>query len=330
MEKKDFLGIDVSKLTIDCHLYVKEEEKQFSNTQSGFKAMKRWIKQSAQLNLSELVICFEATGSYSFNLTKYFSDQEVEFTVESGYRIARTQGLVRGKDDAVDAYRISEYAYRHADKLRKYEMPSDDLIKLKKLYSLRKQIKTKLASFKARLNEEQRIDTFNFPELIDPQLAVIQCFTTQLAEIEKSMNTIIERNNELKKNYDLLVSIKGVGFVLASLTIVLTNNFTLFDDPRKFASYSGTAPFNYESGTSIKKGRRVSKLANSEMRAILTLAAKSARLHDPELKAYADRRLEKGKSKMSTINILRNKLINRMFAVVRKGKPYEIRGKKVA
>ena len=325
MEKKDFLGIDVSKLTIDCHLHMMQVAKQFKNAKSGFKSMERWIKQQTNLSLSELVICFEATGSYSFELTRYLADDNLEFTVDSGYRISRTLGLVRGKNDPVDALRIAEYAYRYADKLRVYQMPSDDLIQLHKLYNLRRKLKKDLAGYRTRLKEEKRIDFFNIPVLNDPQIAVIEALKQSVADVEKSMEAIIRGNSELQKNYDLLVSIKGVGFVTATLVIALTANFTLFDDPKKFASYSGTAPFSYQSGTSINKGKRVSKLANAEMRSILTQGAKCARQHDPELKAYADARAKAGKSPMSTINILRNKLISRMFAVIRKQKPYEIR-----
>ncbi len=325
MEKKDFLGIDVSKLTIDCHLHTMQITKQFKNTKNGFKSMERWIKQKANLNLSELVICFEATGGYSFELSRYLANANLEFTVDSGYRISRTLGLVRGKNDSVDALRIAEYAYRYADKLRIHKMPSDELILLQKLYNFRRKLKKDLASYKTRLKEEKRIEFFDIPMLNDPQTVVIESLKQSLADVEESIKAIIKGNSEMQKNYDLLVSIKGIGFVTATLVIALTANFTLFDDPKKFASYSGTAPFSYQSGTSINKGKRVSKLANAEMRSLLTQAAKSARQHDPELKAYADTRAKAGKSPMSTINILRNKLISRMFAVIRKQKPYEIR-----
>jgi hypothetical protein len=63
-------------------------------------------------------------------------------------------------------------------------------------------------------------------------------------------------------------------------------------------------------------------MANKKMKALLNLASGSAIQADPELKAYYKRRIEAGKSKMSTLNIVRNKLINRVFAVVKRGTPY--------
>ncbi len=52
------------------------------------------------------------------------------------------------------------------------------------------------------------------------------------------------------------------------------------------------------------------------------MAARSAITCDPELKAYYYRRVEQGKNKMSTLNIIRNKIIHRVFAVVQRGTPY--------
>jgi hypothetical protein len=43
---------------------------------------------------------------------------------------------------------------------------------------------------------------------------------------------------------------------------------------------------------------------------------------DKELKEYYLRRTENGKSKMSTINIVRHKILYRMFAVIKRQTPF--------
>lgn len=71
------------------------------------------------------------------------------------------------------------------------------------------------------------------------------------------------------------------------------------------------------------KGRsKVSRLANLEGKSLLHQCALSAVKSSPEMKIYYERRLEMGKSKMSTLNIIRNKLVARAFAVVNRGTPY--------
>jgi transposase len=104
--------------------------------------------------------------------------------------------------------------------------------------------------------------------------------------------------------------------------IVCTNGFTTFKTWRKFASYCGIAPFPNNSGTSVRGRTKVSHLANKEGKALLNLCASSAIQYNPEMKAYYRRRVEKGKNKMSTLNIIRNKLLARAFAVAQRGTPY--------
>lgn len=109
---------------------------------------------------------------------------------------------------------------------------------------------------------------------------------------------------------------------IALTAVVLTDNFTKFDQWRKFASYSGTAPFPNSSGTSVRGKTKVSNLANKKMKALLDQGAKSAIQHSPEMRMFYNNRIKNGKSKMSTINIIRNKLIARMFAVIKRKTPY--------
>ena len=119
-----------------------------------------------------------------------------------------------------------------------------------------------------------------------------------------------------------MVSVKGVGLVLASNFLASTNCFTAFKNSRKFACYAGIAPFEKQSGTSLNSKSRVSHYANKRLKSLLHLSATSAIQADPELKAYYQKRVKSGKSKMSTLNIVRNKIVNRIFAVVSRGTPY--------
>ncbi len=61
---------------------------------------------------------------------------------------------------------------------------------------------------------------------------------------------------------------------------------------------------------------------NVEYLSIIDLAAKTAIQHDIQLRSYYLERIEKGKPTMSTINVVRNKLLYRMFAVVKRQTPF--------
>jgi transposase len=151
---------------------------------------------------------------------------------------------------------------------------------------------------------------------------MIHYLSKQIDALEKEMTDLIKTDKKMIKLYNLIISVKGVGFVVASNILVMTNCFTSFKDSRKFACFAGIAPFDKQSGTSLKMKSKVSHYANKKMKSLLNLSASSAILADPELKAYYQRRVEEGKSKMSTLNIVRNKIVHRIFAVVQRGTPY--------
>ena len=125
----------------------------------------------------------------------------------------------------------------------------------------------------------------------------------------------------MKKNFDLATSVKGIGFVIAAFMLVTTNNFTSFENGRKYACYSGIAPFENSSGK-YKGKATVNHLANKKIKALLSNRANSAYQWDPELKAYYARKAKEGKEHQLIINSIRCKLVNRVFAVVKRQTPY--------
>lgn len=114
-----------------------------------------------------------------------------------------------------------------------------------------------------------------------------------------------------------------MGFAIAIHFIIATENFTRFSDARKLICYCGVAPFKHESGSSIRGKTRISHLANKKLKALLTSGAAAAVKWDPELKQKYEQKQAEGKHKRSALNIIRAKLIERMFAVVKRQSPYE-------
>jgi len=151
---------------------------------------------------------------------------------------------------------------------------------------------------------------------------MIEELSRQIKAIEKEMERIIEETAEIKKNYQLATSVKGVGLILGVSLLVYTDNFSKFETWRQFASYAGTAPFDYQSGSSIKRAKQVHCIANKRMKVLLSNAAASSIQHDPEMRLYYQKKIKEGKHKMQVQNIIRNKTIARVFATVKRGTPY--------
>ena len=117
----------------------------------------------------------------------------------------------------------------------------------------------------------------------------------------------------MKELYDLITSVVGVGTRTAVAMIVYTNEFENFTDARQLACYSGVVPFQKESGSSVRGRTRVSKMCNHTLKSLLHLSALSAVRHDPELKAYYEKKKAEGKNPMSVLNGVRNKLVHRIL-----------------
>jgi len=322
--KKEVLGIDISKLTIDVYLHVNQSHELFNNNPAGFRKLISWLKKG-KINIKDLLVCFEHTGMYSFELANFLTIKNIDYVMESAIQIKRSMGIVRGKNDKIDAQRIADYAYRRRDKLEFSVLPSKMIFKIQKLLSLRETMVKHRSSYKVTIQENSRILVKSeYKCFFEAQNKLVKSLTTQICKVEKEIKLIIASDLKLKNIYNLITSISGVGFIVAAYFISTTSCFTKFKNGRKYACYCGTAPFEYSSGTSIHFKTRVNPMANKKMKSLLNMSARSAITCDPELKEYYHRRVEQGKNKMSTLNIIRNKIIHRVFAVVNRGTPYVI------
>ena len=212
MKKKEVVGIDVSKLTIDAYIELAEVHAVFDNSTRGFKRLVKWIKKHIDCQLEELLVCFEITGLYSLQLASFLGQNNIDFVMENPIQIKRSMGMVRGKDDKVDSKRIAEYAYLRKEKLKLTTLPSDDLIKVQNLPSLRDRMVKQKAGYQASLGEYKRVleqqQAKDFFKMLKNMISVLK---KQITKAEKALLEIINSNQDLMKTYVLLTSIKGIG-----------------------------------------------------------------------------------------------------------------------
>ena len=323
MKIPHIIGADLSKKNIDFAIHQIKSHLKIENNYSGFQDLIRWFN-SQSIDVSKVMIVMEHTGLYSYQFEQFLHHHQISFTKISGLAIKRSMGLVRGKSDKQDAVRIAQYGFEKADRLTPDKPISDKLQRLQILYSTRERlVRTRAALIIAVKETQQAFCLKKADVIIATQLKVIKTQDQQIKKIDGEIQTIIEEEKTVKNNYHLLQSIKGVGKILALAAIIKTRNFTRFTNARKFACFCGTAPFENSSGTSIRKKTRVSHLADKRMKTLLDLAAKSAIQHDKELREYYLKRVANGKSKMSTINVVRNKILYRMFAIIKRQTPYQ-------
>jgi transposase len=323
LEIREVVGIDVGKEKLDVHVHSRKISSSFKNTITEIKAMVNWAIKKSAVEKTFLLFVFEHTGLYSQTLALYLSEKEYNFVMIPGLEIKRSLGLSRGKSDKIDAEKIAQYGYRRREELSPYIIDVKEVSEIKKLLSLREKLVTQRAGYKSTFGEYKKFMKRKENEILfSVHEKMIKELTKQIEKIESKIDGIIKSNSKIKKQYELINTIKGVGPQTALFMIAYTNGFTRFQTWRKFASYCGIAPFPHSSGKSLKGKTKVSGLANKKIKSLLDMCAKTAIQSNPEMKVYYMRRVSEGKEKMSTINIIRNKLLSRIFAVVNRETPY--------
>lgn len=318
------VGADLSKKSIDLAIYPAKQHLSIENSKSGFQQLLKWLKQCTE-DLSEIILVMEHTGLYSYCFEKFLFEKGIQFSKVNPVDIKYSLGVTRGKSDKVDAARIARYGAEKQDRLQIQTQVSKALEDLKMLNTSRDKLVRTRASLKTSVEEFRNIGMSDREPPLRAQLKIIKSLDKEIKFLDDQIQLTIKQESELKKTYSLLTSITGVGAVVATNVIVKSGNFKRFSNSRKFACYCGIAPFEHTSGTSIRGKTRVNHMADKSMKTLLDLAAKSAIRYDPEIRAFFQKRTELGKPKMSTINIVRFKIVGRMFAVVKRQTPYRIR-----
>lgn len=330
MKYSFYVGVDVSKSTLDVAIIDDQhkedvEHTKVSNDDEGIEQIFSWIKKKhPDFELQSSVICMEATGLYCYPLLQHLHQNQAKIWVENAIQIKRSSGLLRGKNDKIDAIRIAQYASKNSDKMRLWEPTRQTVDKLKHLAALRERLVETKKRLITPVEEFRQVGNEVMAKVLEKSMRKsIKAIESDLEGIESQIKEIIDNDDQLKKLYALVTSVVGIGFVTAVNLIVHTNEFKKLNDSRKLACYCGIAPFEYSSGSSIRGKTKVSHMANKKLKTNLHMASLSGVRNDDDLKKYYERKVAEGKSKLSVLNAVKNKLVARVIAVVKRGTPYE-------
>ena len=320
-----FLGFDVSKATLDVALLSPQcqvlAQTQLPNTAA---ALARWLKALAKqvpgFTPATTLACLEHTGLYC---RPALAALAVPTWLEHAAQIKHSMGQVRGKTDQADAVRIGQYAVRYQDRVRLWQPARPVLVELDRLSArrarlvgVRQQLQAPLSSSEGFFTPaEQRAEC-------RAMTATVRALSKAVAAVEAEMQALIAADTDLAAVYECLVSVPGVGPVLATELLLTSGEFKARSDAKRYASYAGVVPFERSSGQ--HRGRaRVSHHANKRVKALLHLAALSAVRWCKPLKAYYARKLAEGKPKMLALNNVRNKLVHLLFACALNQRKYD-------
>jgi transposase len=255
-------------------------------------------------------VVLEATGIYHLDVSLMLSRKGIELMVLNP-KAAKHYGeirMTRTKTDKVDAGVLAEFA-QHMP-FEPWLPPSDEVLavrgcsrRLAALTRLRTQVKNQLHAVS---------QTQSTPDFIveDIELSIRQ-IDEQIATLQAKTVALIEQDDAVQRCFELLMSVKGIGE--KSAIQLLGELLVLPDDMRakQWVAMAGLDPRHHESGTSVSKKTRISKVGNRYLRMALFMPALSASRHVPEVRAYYLHLIEdNGLRKIQAICAVMRKLLH--------------------
>jgi len=317
---KYFLGIDVSKDTIDCLLRPSETYSQQANRDEGFGRLHHWLGNH-HCSRQHTLICIEDTGIYSDRLLAGLTSRGWKCAVVKTTATQKVAPEHHRKDDRFDAGLLAEYAQRYSDRITLTNPPKEAVKQLQQLYAERQRL------IKARGATQNRKQQAAYALVPSPLLArqwtqQLQLYSQQVETLEDHMRELVSSHPGLHAYYQSLRTIPGVGEVTAWLWLMLFYGEDHLNY-KQIASRFGFAPHRHTSGSSVRGKTRSSGHGNSQMRSCMTMVARSVSHHYERFARYKKRKLDEGKPWPVVRNNLINKMIKIICAIWNSGRPYQ-------
>ena len=305
-----FIGIDIAKDTLDWAVYTPQGAQlntHTPNTLAGIKTALVELKTLPGWSSKQALFCMEHTGIYNAYLLELLYELKLAVWLESSLQIKQASGMQWGKTDKVDAQRIAQYAYRFRDQMRLWEPPREVMQKLTFLSATRQRLNQAYNLLAVPVAEEEPFISKSLQKALKGNVRKsLTALKEEQKAIDKQIEELIQADPRLKELFDLMVSVPGIGPVIATELLIATNEMQTINDPKKLACHAGVAPFEYRSGTSIRGKTRVSHQARKRLKSLIHMGTMSAIQVKGELQDYYHRKLGEGKHTMLVLNAVRN------------------------
>lgn len=313
---KTILGIDVSKLKLDCALRLesgKIRAKVIDNTPEGFAVLSAFLQKHG---VTELHACMEATGTYWEAAAEYLVDCGFTVSVVNPAKIKAfgSARLTRTKTDKVDARLIAEFCATQNPEA--WTAPSGAIRELRALVARRSALDAMRTQEKNRL----QVARDGVRAGIEAHLAYLD---KAMAEIEALIREKIDNDPDLKNQRDLLDSIPGLGDKTIPVLLSYYGGVRRFEKAKEAAAFAGLDPRQHQSGSSVRGKTRLSKVGHSFLRKALYMPAMVAITKTTWGRAFKDRLKTAGKPPMVIIGAMMRKLVHVVFGVLKSGKPFD-------
>lgn len=311
------VGVDVSKKTLDVCVLVphgKPKEFQVQNNEEGFNSL---LGKARKHGGEMLHFCFEPSGVYHLDLAYFLVEQGCTVSLENPRRI-KYHGISIGamqKTDRADARIIASYCAKNCPKPWTPASPEirDLMLIDRRLCDVLRMI----------TQETNRLESGRLPDAIRESIEhVVQCLKAEESSLKKQLLAIVESSEELTKKYTLLRTIPGIGERAAVGFLAEVGDLSAYASAESLAASFGLNPRIRRSGTSVHGQTRISKLGNAHARSRFYMPALVAIVHNPLIKAFYERLVQRGKNKKGALVACCRKLVMIAYGVLKSGKPF--------
>ena len=302
-----YVGIDVSKDTLDIARLGKKPTKQFVNAKPGIARLVEHLKQ-----VKPKLIVVEATGGYEEAVVQALFDAGLPVALVSPQRVrqyARAKGLL-AKTDQIDAHLLADFGKNIQPRL--FVAKSEERKKLSALVGRGNQLNDMLQAEKNRL----RSRSVEVKSSVNRSLAFLK---TELKDLDAQIQAFLKAQEDLGKQEKLLRTAKSVGPVTAATLLADLPELGQLDR-KQIAALVGVAPMNRDSGK--KPGYRKTKGGRPDVRNVLYMSTLNGIQHNPVIQAHHDQLVKRGKEKKVAITACMRKMLTILNAMLRDQQPF--------
>jgi transposase len=322
MKQVNEVGVDVDSQELVClmqHAGQRVPLATFANTATGHKKFIRWVTKGGR----SARVCLEATGIYSLEFALALHQaKKVEVMVVNPRAIkdfARAC-MQRAKTDAVDAGGILDYLERMP--FVAWQPPAPEVLELQAINRRIVQLTTELTREKNRHHASEFAGAS--ADAIAHDIEVnIHHLERRIERMHDSGLKLVRGVPALATQLAHLVSTKGIAETSAMR--LLAELLVLPDDlaAPQWVAHAGLDPRPYESGTSVHRPRRISKVGNRYLRAALYMPAVVAIQHEPHVKAFYNKLVAAGKKPMQAVVAVMRKLLHAIWGMLKHDQDFD-------
>jgi transposase len=320
MKYTTFAGIDISAKKAHVALITSDGEvhKPFviAQTPAGMDHLKQTLL-SVESAPGQTLVVMEVTGVYWMKLATYLYESGFSVSVINPAQAHdfASAFLHRNKTDAIDAKILAELALKVQPDCWKpssetYELVYQRLTQRDDLLQMLQQTRNRLHALIHRPFVVASVQQ-HFEQLI----AFLQA---QIDDLDRELKQALSQDDQWNQSAQLLLSIKGFGPVVTTWLLTATDNFSACERPEQIVSYAGLAPRKKDSGSSIRSRPFIGFAPHPRLRQALYMASLSAVQHNPAIKSFYQRLLDKGKPKKVALCACARKLVHIAWAVIAK------------